>query len=454
MTEIKKVKLCAVVILFVCAATVISAIDLSKWQYCWPVTIQSNGSEFCRMDITPEIYNVAKQDLSDIRIIDSKGEQVPYLLAIPQDVTSKHTYSPTIINRSIGSKKSSMVTLDFGRQVMKNLIIVKTGGSTFRRAVKIEGSNDNVKFFTVVEQAFVFAVDNKEQFRFSDIDLPLNDYCYLRISVEPMATEKDSPVIEDVQAFANEQKLAERSPVNMLCLNHTEDDGNNLSVYEYDLVYRNLPVNEIKLSIADEYFYRQVTVEGRNVLKRKVTIQSEDNRERYMEVNEPWFSLTGGAVYRYISADGKKCERTVLPLSLGSRAYRYLKITIRNYDDKPLTVESSSVEMIAHKVVFAGAENTGNLLLYAGCDWASRPQYDITYKLSKPLEVAAASAMLGSVTANPLFGKVEQKTIPWTEQHKNILVIVMIVVVLVLGVFILKSFKSIKTEGNECNGRT
>jgi hypothetical protein len=230
MTEIKKVKLCAAVFLLALAATALSAIDLTKWKYYSQITMENNPAEYCRLDVTPRIYNVAKQDLSDIRIIDSKGQQVPYLLAMPQDVTSKQKYSPAIINRSIGAKKASLITLDFGRQVVKNTINVNTGGSSFRRAVKIEGSNDNITFFTLVEQAFVFAVESKERFRFSDIDLPLNDYRYLRITVEPMASEKDSPVIENVQAFENQLKSEVRTPVDMLCLNHIEDDVNNLSI--------------------------------------------------------------------------------------------------------------------------------------------------------------------------------------------------------------------------------
>jgi hypothetical protein len=230
-----KIKFYAAVIILSATTTAISAIDLAQWKYYSAITLSGNPAEFGRMDITPEIYNVSKQDLSDIRIIDSKGQQTPYLISMPQDVISNQAYSPAIINRTIGDKKSAMATLDFGSQVMKNLIVVKTGGSTFRRAVKIEGSNNNINFFTLVEQAFVFAVDYKQQYRFGDIDLPLNDYRYLRITVEPMATEKSSPVIEDIQAFKNEQKPAERMPVDMLCVNHIEDAANNLSIYEYEI---------------------------------------------------------------------------------------------------------------------------------------------------------------------------------------------------------------------------
>ena len=66
----------------------------------------------------------------------------------------------------------TLITLDFEKQAVKNSIEVITEGSNFRRAVKVEGSNDNIEFFTLVEQAFVFAIGDKYNSRFSKIDLP------------------------------------------------------------------------------------------------------------------------------------------------------------------------------------------------------------------------------------------------------------------------------------------
>jgi hypothetical protein len=444
----QKVKFCAIVIFLAGIAGSAWAIDLTKWKYCCGITFEGKVEEYHRADITPEIYNAAKPDLSDIRIIDSNGRQIPYLIARPYDVTNRQEYSPKIINRSTDARNGSLVTLDFGGQTIKNSIEVVTGGDNFRRAVKVKGSNDNIKFFTLVKQAFVFAVTDKKWSRFSDVDLPLNDYRYLRITVSPMPDERDNPVIQDVRAFKNENKGAVRTPAAMVCTGHTEGEKENLSTYEYDLGFCNLPVTEIQLSIDDKSFYRHITVEGRNALKRRIKIAGEDNRERFEDVNESWNYVTGGVIYRYIPVDGKKQEKTTLLISSNTGTYRYLKITIRNYDDKPLKLQSASAEMVAHKIVFS-AEDVNCPLLYVGSESASRPQYDIIHKLNKPLQAEAATAMLGSITENPLFGKAEQKTVPWTERHKSILLIILVAVVLVLGLIIIKSFKSIKPAESE-----
>jgi len=440
----QKVKFCAIVILLAGITGSVWAINLTKWKYCSQITFEGKAGEYYRADITPQIYNAAKPDLSDIRIIESGGRQIPYLIAKPYDVASRQEYSPKIINRSTGPRDVSLVTLDFDRQIMKNSIEVVTGGDNFRRAVKVEGSNDNIKFFTLVKQAFVFAVTDRKWSRFSDVDLPLNDYRYLRITIAPMPDERDNPVIQDVRVFKSENKPAARTPAVLVCTNHTEDEKENLSIYEYDLGFCNLPITEIQLSVDDKSFYRHVSVEGRNALKRRIKIASEDNRERFEDVNESWNYITGSTIYRYISDDGKKQEKTTLPISSDTGTYRYLKIIIRNYDDKPLRLQAASAQMVAHKIVFSAEDNVNPPLLYVGAESASRPQYDIIHKLSKPLQVEAAAAVLMDIIENPSFGKAVLKPVPWTERHKSIVLIIMTATVLVLGLIILKSFKSIK----------
>ena len=99
-----KLRFCSVVV-FVGMVSSVWAIDLTKWKYCSAITFEDKVSEYYRADITPEIYNVAKRDFSDIRIIDSNGQQVPYLIAKPYDVAERREYLPTIINRSMGAER-------------------------------------------------------------------------------------------------------------------------------------------------------------------------------------------------------------------------------------------------------------------------------------------------------------------------------------------------------------
>ncbi len=420
------------------------AADLSKWQYLAPIEAGQGPEQYCSIKLTPQIYNAARRDLGDIRLINAAGEHVPYVVVLPGDKIGSQQYSPAIINRVVDANGAALVTLDFESRAIKNMVHVQTNGTSFRRSVKVECSSDNVRFFTLVESAYIFSFGNVSN-RYDRIDLPDNDYRYLRITVRPMPAENDKPVIENVTAFKVAKEPAERDIISMLLIQHTEEDKTKHSVYEYDFGYHRLPISEINLDISDESFYRYVTIYGRESAVKKVPLDSEDNRRRFRQVDVPWEIISSQAIYRYISPNGDKKEDTTVRFSPAERAYRYVKLTIENYDDTPLTLRSASAKMVAHKIIF----DSGNIptSLYVGSD-AAAPAYDIQKLLTRPLEATARPAKLGELVDNPLFNQGPQKQVPWTEEHKNILLAVMVLVVAALGVFIFKSLKSIKQQQN------
>lgn len=421
--------------------------NLTKWKYQAQITIQDANNAYGNLTIAPEIYNAARLDLGDIRLIGPDIKQVPYLVIKPKDITETVTYNPKKINYATNADKMTFLTLDFEKQAVKNSIEVITEGTNFRRAVKVEGSNDNIEFFTLVEQAFVFAIGDKYNSRFSKIDLAANDFRYLRITVSPMPSEEKSPTIKDVHVFETKQKLAERLSVKLTQLKQYEDEKHRLSIYEYDLGCRNLPVSEISLNVTDEAFYRYITIEGRDTAVEKVRIESEDNTPRFREVEVPWQNITSGTIYRYNKADGERCQNLVLRISPGVKVYKFLKVTIRNYDDAHLTVDTVTASMLPAKLIFPCASNQP-ITLYVGAESVFAPKYDLEYTLRNPEQIKTSPAQLSLLADNPSFGKVQEKSVPWTEQHKTLLLITLGVVVLVLGGFILKSFKSIqRTQG-------
>ena len=130
----------------------------------------------------------------------------------------------------------------------------------------------------------------------------------------------------------------------------------------------------------------------------------------------------------------------MLSIASNGPVFKYLKITISNYDDKPLELETAQAKMIVHQLVFSSEDS--KVVLYTGSESASKPIYDLKHRLSKPEK--ATFVNLGSVSENPLFGKIEKKAVPWTKKHKTMLFVIMIAAVIVLGGFIFNSFKSIK----------
>ena len=421
-----------------------ASIDLTKWQYTAVVTVEETPGQYCALTLSPEVYNVARTDLADIRLIDRDGNQIPYVIARDEDRTETVKYNPTILNRSTDASGNILVTMDFGGQTVKNSIEVETAGDNFRRAVKVEGSNDNVAFFTIVDRAYIFAVSDKNRHRFSTIDLPNNDYRYIRITVSPMTAEETKLAINEVRAFKIERKPAQKQIVEMMQTEHTEDVNYHSSNYVYDLKFRRLPVVEIELNVGDTSFYRCVTIQGRDTATQKVKIDSEDNRQRFSEVEVPWNTITTETIYRYTDAAGKKYERLILPIRW-REAYKYIRVVVSNYDDQPITIRSASAKIIPHRIIFPfGADKSGRI--YVGNDLASQPQYDLARRLTNPAQVKTTPAVLAALTENPSAEKSQAKQ-PWTEQHKILLLAALVVVVFALGIFMLSSLRTIQRQG-------
>ena len=440
MTCTKTISLLALLLATACNG---ASIDLTKWQYTTEVTVKDTPGEYCALTLTPEVYNVARTDLADIRLIDRDGNQIPYVMARDENRTETVKYNPTILNRSTDANGNALATLDFGGQTVKNSIEVETAGDNFRRAVKVDGSNDNVEFFTIVDRAYIFAVSDKNRHRFSTIDLPGNDYRYIRITVSPMTAEETKPAINEVRAFKIEKKPAQKQIIEMTQTEHTEDVNYHSSNYVYDLKFRRLPVVEIELNIDDGSFYRCVTIQGRDAATQKVKIDSEDNRPRFSEVEVSWNTITTDAIYRYTDAMGKKHERLILPINYRG-TYKYIRVVVSNYDDQPITIRSASAKMIPHRIIFPfDADKSGRI--YVGNDSASHPQYDLARRLTNPMQVKTTQAELAALTENPAAEKSLQK-LPWTEKHKILLLAALVVVVFALGVFILSSLRSIQRQ--------
>jgi hypothetical protein len=308
----------------------------------------------------------------------------------------------------------------------------------------VEGSNNNTDFYTLIPAAYVFAVQTDQVRRFPKIDLPVNDYRYLRVTVSAMSSEDKAPEIEGLSCFVTDKENSKTEAVAITLISHTEDEKKKTDIYEYDLGYKNLPTAELVFEIEDADFYRFVTLEGRNAEKRKILLDSEDNVERYREVEEAWHRVTSAAIYRYEQEE--KVEK--LSVELGGRTcYRFLKITVNNYDNSGVSMKNLIARISRGFLVFEGRSDQ-NAVLYAGSKDAKKPVYDIERTLTDPRDADASMVTLTSLRLNPAFGTGEKEA-AWSESHGWLLMVVLILAVGVLGIFIFKSFKSIAVNTNQ-----
>jgi len=420
--------------------------DWTQWTHVAEISLESGDEKYGKLTLVPQIYDISRRELNDIRIIASDGLQIPYVLFRASDKSSIEEFYPAELNRGVTTTGAASLTVDFGKQEIKDAISVNTEGNNFRRRVEVEGSNDNIDFLTLMKKGYVFAVPhNGGAQKFQSINLPRNDFRYLRISVYPDGIE--TVTISKIHAWRKKEVVAPRQLVEMVPLGQQEDQEKQSSMFIYDLQFQNLPLTEIKLDTADESFYRYVTIEGRDQATRKIEISGEDNRQRFREVEVPWRYITSGTIYKYQTNEGDYGGST--SLSIGGKAVpRYIRVAIKNYDDKPLSITSVRGQMLPHELVFP-RPNDNKCTVYIGCANARPPKYDLQHTLRQPQSVRAGSVSIVNIRPNTLFREAPGPVTAWTEKHQVIFRLVLVAAVLVLGGFIVRSLKSILSQKNQ-----
>jgi len=427
------------------AASPESATDTSRWSHRWPVQLaKTPDNGVVEAPLSADVFDVSQPGLADIRILSQGGKVAPCVLRVAAGKTHTVPLNIRLYNQTYVSGKQSGVTADFGEKVMKNRIEVTTPGTNFRRAVRVEASDDGQNWQNLVEGAFLFRVaggDPGARFDKSTVALPDNDLRYLRVTVFNGADDPEQVEIQNVKAWRVESEPPETVPAPIADTQVVEKEKEHATEITLDLEYRNLPLHELKLKFDDANFFRRIRVSGRNVKERVVEIPLEGGGARKKTVEEPWAAVSSGYIYRY-SSGGSRDES--LALSLTGACYRYLRVVIENADNPPLGFSGATASRLQHYVAFQ-PQGEGPWWVYAGNPAAAVPQYDIVHYIGRLRSEGVTAAALGPAAQNPAFGpkKVE---IPWSERYKWLIWVALLVVAAALGALIYRQVKAVPKE--------
>ena len=106
-----------------------------------------------------EVYERARPDLGDLRVVDETGAHAPYLLDRVGSDPEPTFRAPVAFNRVFVRGRSASVTLDLREPMLKSELVLSLPGDDFRRRVKVEGRNKHERSWTTItDGAYVFAV--------------------------------------------------------------------------------------------------------------------------------------------------------------------------------------------------------------------------------------------------------------------------------------------------------
>ncbi len=387
-----------------------------NWEYKKLIAIEDiEGVASVKIDA--ETYNHSKEDLSDLRVIDDKGKEVPYRLEVLESTKEMIRFEPHLYNLSNIPNEYTEFYLDMGEKThMINKLHIVTSNKNFRRKVELFGSDDSKKWLKIRDDAHIFNFHTEDYTSaLTDLDFLDTKRRYLKIVIW---NEKEKPLeIEECWVYQEKVSKASMDEIPFKITSRIENKEKKRTEIILDVVYNDVPKNEITLDFVSPGYYRSVCVSG-----------STDA--------ENWRYLNSGVIYRF----EKENRNNVI--SLGEARDRYLKILIQNQDDAPLKIDNMSIKGNQRVIYFPPERNNRYYLFYGNPD-ARKPIYEFEKILPHTESKKAVMVQLKKEQANEDFSKIKEVL---KEDQQFLLWPMVAFVVIALGFLIIKSIKRIKEK--------
>jgi len=373
--------------------------------------------QFADVVAPPDLYAHAQAGLTDLRVIDDQGTEVPYVNFQRLGSSKSSPLATTLRENSFSAGAYTQLVLDAGAHApFHNTVRIETGEADFIEWVQVEASDDGHVWRMVQERAPVFrfrknAHEGTQVVRYSE-----NNAQYLRVRILDRGNKFP---VSGAQILLETTEPAERVPLEMALIADAKEPAGR-SVWTAELGAAMPLVTELGFEVdAPPEFIRSVDISS--------SIDGKD-----------WWSLRNAEIYRYRQGDAQQ-EQLAVTIFNGSAQSRYLRVEIVNGNDAPLDTAAPTLYITPQHIVFEQQPGRSYRLIY-GQERAERAQYDLGRRVNAA-KVAAVAGQLGPEEVNSEW--VDPR--PWTETHDIFLWLVLLVAVMLIGYAAVRSLRKSAT---------
>ena len=361
------------------------------------------------------LYQNVGLGFDDLRIFGINGKdtlEVPYLLKQKDDLISSQDIPFKQINQSTNAA-GYFYTFQSPQSNTINQITLNFRNQNFDWLVKLEGSNDNKDWFTILNNYRILSIKNSStNYHFTKLDFEDSKYQYFRIAlksqIQPELLSAKISRTDTIKGISQEVKYK--------TFNIQNDAVQKETIIDISL--KNIaPVSFLKLKAMNSFdFYRPLKIEY-------VTDSFKtDNgiRYHYADLYQGTISSFENPEYHF-------------PNIITSG----LRVTIQNNDNQPLRLSGLELKGNIYEIIARFDNPAISYSLYYGNQKSNAPSYEIEKFQSKiPANLTAAS--IGDEQINPAYSV---KTAKPLFENKTWLWIIMTVIIALLGWF---SFRMLK----------
>jgi hypothetical protein len=387
-----------------------------RWRYSRAVQTSQTDSDSPAEVLLPwEMYAHCQPGCQDVRITNSSGEEVPFLLQGRRATRNMEEHAARVIENSFVADQYTQVIGDLGEShVSYDRVKVETSRPDFIVWAEVALSDD-AKTWRVVEARAPIA-----RFRSRAVDgtqtIPFQGLSSRYIRVRIADSTAQFPV-SGISVLQEESYQAVRTREVTAAFSQEKSSDPTERIWRTTLTSSNQPLSELQIATDTPEFYRAVRISG-----------SSDGQE--------WSYWGSGVVYRYTQGNRtRELLRVDFPEATGNRL---LRVEVINGNDEPLANLQLSLAAVPRELAFKQLAGQQYRLIY-GNEKALRPQYDLGHYFDS----GARKLVYRILALGP-----EEETAnyrdprPFTERHPEVLWSALGAAILLIGFTAIKALRS------------
>ncbi|MGA9815322.1 MAG: DUF3999 family protein [Terriglobales bacterium] len=364
--------------------------------------------------VDEEIWARARPDLADLRIYNGEN-QVQYALSEQRGGTSSHEEPARILNLGNVDGRTEF-DLDLGEVGEYDRIRLQLDAKDFVVTASLAGSNQvDAKSATHLPQATLYDFSREDLGSNAVLKLRPASFRYLHVTLSAgiaPAQVKGASVYNLQETKANWTEVGS-------C-------GAPSQVARTTVIICNSPARVP----VDRVRFR---VDPKQVNFRRAVVLSDASDRHYG---------SGGEITRVrMNRGGATVISEEMDVPIGGESSGRMKVTVDNGDNPPLSI--SGVELLSvERRVYFDPQGKSLLKVYYGDDKLGAPVYD--YARFFKADPAAAKAELSAGAHNQAYsGRPDDR--PWSERHKAVLWLAMLLAVIVLAALAIRGLKTLSS---------
>ena len=383
----------------------------APWEWSQPIEVAEGATGLIAVDLPPLAYAAGGGSLADVRVIDSAGDERPYVLHVPVERRTREWRTVAVGERSFVPGDFTQLVADVGGSLPHNVVELQFDDTDFFARVEIAVSDDAQLWRVLREQVPVYRFTGAGRGEATEVAYETSRSRWLRVRL--LGTERRVGYISCRVAL--ELRIpGELRPLGVPA--KSDSEGTTRALFEFDAAA--LPVSAVDFATARAAFHRRVDVEARST-------------------DGSWRPIGSGQLIRQrvgVGDDGPVLHER-LRVTFPETRERHWRVTIHNGNDPPIDDLAPQLLGVPRRVVFEPPGAQARLIY--GNPRAALPVYEIARLVSDAELRAAQRTSLGAVERNAGWVSGE----PWSERHPWLLGTALVAALALLGLLALRALR-------------